>query len=127
MPDRESKLARRAGQTLSGLVVLMMLLDAASKWTMAPQVVSAMNGIGFPVHLTRPLAAVVLVCTVLYAVPRTAVLGAILLAGFLGGATAAKARLEDPTMLLPVGIGILAWAGLLLRDVRLRALLPFRR
>ena len=123
-PIRVSNWKSKIGWLLSALVVLMMLLDGAVKLTMAPQVVAAITEIGFPISLTRPLGLLILACVTLYAIPRTSVLGAILLTGFLGGATAAKTRLEDPFLFLPVAIGIMAWLGLYLRDERLRALLP---
>ena len=69
----------------------------------------------------------VLVCTAVYVIPRTSILGAILLTGFLGGATAAKVRIEDASLFFSVVMGVLAWAGLYLRNDRLRALVPFVR
>jgi hypothetical protein len=67
-----------------------------------------------------------LVCVVVYVIPRTSVLGAILLTGYLGGATATQVRLEDPWFFFPIGVGVLVWGGLSLRDDRLRALIPLR-
>lgn len=67
-----------------------------------------------------------LACVVLYAIPRTSVLGAILLTGYLGGATATQVRVEDPLFLFPIGFGVLVWGGLYLRDRPLRALIPIR-
>jgi hypothetical protein len=115
---------------MSGLTVLFMLSDGISKLAMEHHVVEATTKIGYPVDVIRPLGIVVLVCTILYAIPRTAILGAILLTGFLGGAVASKVRLEDPmfgSILFGVYFGILAWGGLYLRDHRLRALIPLRR
>ena len=77
-----------------------------------------------------PVGLILLACTILYAIPRTAVLGAILLTGFMGGAVASKIRIEDPlfsSILFGVYFGIILWAGLYLRDDRLRALIPLRR
>ena len=119
-----------AGRGMSGLTVLFMLSDGISKLAMEHHVVEATTKIGYPVDVIRPLGIVVLVCTTLYAIPRTAILGAILLTGFLGGAVASKVRLEDPmfgSILFGVYFGILAWGGLYLRDHRLRALIPLRR
>ena len=119
-----------AGRGMSGLTVLFMLSDGISKLAMEHHVVEATTKIGYPVDVIRPLGIVVLVCTILYAIPRTAILGAILLTGFLGGAVASKVRLEDPlfgSILFGVYFGILAWGGLYLRDHRLRALIPLRR
>jgi hypothetical protein len=125
-----SKTMLWAGRGMSGLTVLFMLSDGISKLAMEHHVVEATTKIGYPVDVIRPLGIVVLVCTILYAIPRTAILGAILLTGFLGGAVASKVRLEDPmfgSILFGVYFGILAWGGLYLRDHRLRALIPLRR
>jgi hypothetical protein len=91
--------------------------------------VAATTHIGYPLDVIRPLGAICLVCTILYAIPRTAVLGAILLTGYLGGAIASKVRIEDPlfsSTLFGVYFGLLVWGGLWLRDARLRAMIPVR-
>lgn len=78
----------------------------------------------------RPIGAIALLCTILYATPRTAILGAVLLTGFYGGAVASKIRIEDPlfsSILFGVYFGFIAWGGIYLRDARLRAVFPFRR
>jgi hypothetical protein len=119
-----------AGWTMSGLVVLFLLFDGISKLMLIAPVVEATTQIGYPVNLVRPIGIIGLVCAVLYAVPRTATLGAILLTGLLGGAIASKMRIEEPLfshILFGVYVGILAWGGLYLRDGRLRALIPLRR
>lgn len=118
------------GWIMSGIVVVFLLFDGTTKLMMITPVVDATTGIGYPVDLIRPLGVVCLACAVLYALPRTSVLGAILLTGFLGGAVASKVRLEEPLfsqVLFGVYVGILAWGGLYLRDSRLRALIPLRR
>jgi hypothetical protein len=118
------------GWIMSGIVVVFLLFDGTTKLMMITPVVDATTGIGYPVDLIRPLGIVCLACAVLYALPRTSVLGAILLTGFLGGAVASKVRLEEPLfsqVLFGVYVGILAWGGLYLRDGRLRALIPLRR
>jgi hypothetical protein len=118
------------GWIMSGIVVLFLLFDGITKLMMIAPVVDATTGIGFPVNVIRPLGIVCLACAILYAIPRTSILGAILLTGFLGGAVASKVRLEDPLfsqVLFGVYVGILAWGGLYLRDDRLRSLIPFRR
>jgi hypothetical protein len=79
------------------------------------------------VDLFAHLGLTLLLCVALYLVPRTSVLGAILITGYLGGATATQVRVEDPWFLFPVGLGVLVWLGLFLRDARLRALIPLRR
>lgn len=118
---------RWTGRVLSGLIILFMLLDGVTKIMRDPHVTKAMADLQFPDALTQALGVVALLCAALYAIPRTSVLGAILLSGFLGGATAAKARQEDWGMLFPVVFGIVAWLGLYLRDERVRALIPLRR
>jgi DoxX-like family len=125
-----SKAMLWAGWGMSGLTVVFMLFDGISKLALERHVVQAMTEIGYPEGVIRPLGIVILTCTILYAIPSTAIFGAILLTGFLGGAVASKVRLEDPlfgSILFGVYIGILAWSGLYLRDDRIRALLPWRR
>jgi hypothetical protein len=125
-----SKAMRWAGWALSGLTVLFMLFDGASKLVLEPHAVEATTNIGYPVDVIRPLGMLLLVCTILYAIPRTAIFGAILLTGFFGGAVASKVRIEDPlfsSILFGVYFGFLAWGGLYLRDDRLRSLIPLRR
>ena len=129
-PMSNSKAMSRAGWILSGLVILFMTFDAGGKLAVIAPVVDATRQLGYPVELIRPLGAIALICTVLYAFPRTAVLGAILLTAFFGGAVASHLRLGDPLVshvLFGVYVGVLAWGGLYLRDARLRALLPLRR
>src|ERR1700730_752515 len=125
-----SKAMLWAGWGMSGLTVLFMLFDGMSKLAMEHHVVEATTKIGYPVDTIRPLGIVLLVCTILYAVPRTAILGAILLTGYLGGAVASKVRIDDPlfsSALFGVYFAILAWGGLYLRNDRLRPLIPLRR
>jgi len=115
---------------MSGLTVLFLLMDGVTKLMMIGPVVEATNGLGYPLGLVRPIGIIALVCAVLYAIPRTVVLGAILTTGLLGGAIASKMRLEEPLfsqVLFGVYVGVLAWGGLYLRDGRLRALFPMRR
>jgi len=118
------------GRVLSGITVLFMLFDAISKLALESHVVDATTKIGYPVAAIRPIGLIALLCTILYTVPRTAILGAILLTGFYGGAVASKIRIEDPllsSILFAVYLGLMAWGGLYLRDQRLRTLFPFRR
>ncbi|MGA8708333.1 MAG: DoxX family protein [Steroidobacteraceae bacterium] len=120
----------RIGWALSILTILFMLFDAAGKLALESHVLDATTKIGYPVAAIRPIGAIALLCTILYAVPRTAVLGAVLLTGFYGGAVASKIRIEDPlfsSILFGVYFGLIAWGGIYLRDARLRALFPFRR
>jgi hypothetical protein len=119
-----SRAATRIGWSLSGLTILFMLFDSASKLALEHHVVESATQIGYPVATLRPIGLTLLVCTVLYAIPRTATFGAILLTGYLGGAVASKLRIGDPlfsSVLFGVYFGMLAWGGLYLRDQRLRA------
>jgi hypothetical protein len=115
------------GRGLSGLVVAFMLFDGIGKIAVEQHVVKAMAELGWPPGQTVALGVLILVCTAVYAIPRTSVLGAILLTGFLGGATAAKVRMEDASLFFSVFMGVLTWAGLYLRNDRLRALVPLER
>jgi len=118
----------KAGWIVSGLVIAFLLLDAVMKLIAIPQVLQAGEQIGFPgVGMARGLGALLLLCTLLYVFPRTSVLGALLLTAFLGGAVATHLRLGNPLfshVLFGVYVGIAMWAGLYLREPRLRALLP---
>jgi hypothetical protein len=115
------------GRGVSGLVVLFMLFDGVSKVVVEQHVVKAMTELGWPPEQTVGLGLLVIACTAVYVIPRTSVVGAILLTGFLGGATAAKVRIEDASACFSIAMGVLVWLGVLLRDARLRALLPLRR
>jgi hypothetical protein len=125
-----SKTQRRVGWGLSAITILFMLFDAAGKLALEPHVVEATTKIGYPVGAIRSIGVIALLCTVLYAIPRTAILGAVLLTGFCGGAVASKVRIEDPlfsSVLFGVYFGLIAWGGLYLRDDALRKLFPLRR
>ena len=124
-----SKSTYWAGWILSGLPALFLLVDAGMKLLRLPVVVSATVELGYPESSILPIGAVLLVCTVLYTVPRTSVLGAILLTGYLGGAVATHVRVGAPVFnfVFAIAIGALLWGGLWLRDERLRALLPLSR
>jgi hypothetical protein len=111
------------GRGVSALVVLFMGFDGAAKIATEQHVVSSMVELGWPPGETVGLGILALVCAVVYAIPRTSVLGAILLTGFLGGATAAKVRIEEVSAFFSVIMGVLAWLGLFLQDARLRELL----
>jgi hypothetical protein len=124
-PARVSKAALWTGRVISALPVLMLLMSAAMKFMKPPMVVEGMTKSGYPERLLLPLGIVELACTVLYVFPRTAVLGAVLLTGYLGGATATHVRIGEP-FYTPVLLGVLVWLGLYLRDRRVRALLPLR-
>jgi len=125
-----SKVSTRLGWVLSILTIAFMLFDAGGKLALESHVVDASTKIGYPLAAIRPIGVIALVCTILYAIPRTAILGAVLLTGFYGGTVASKLRIEDPlfsSILFGVYFGLIAWGGLYLRDGRLRALFPVRR
>jgi hypothetical protein len=120
------------GRTLSGLVILFLVADSAMKLVPLPIVPETMGQLGYPtsVELARGLGIITLLCTALYAFPRTAVLGAILLTGYMGGAMATHLRVGSPPFshtLFGLYLGLMIWGGLYLRDERLRALIPLRR
>jgi DoxX-like family len=116
-----------AGRILSTLTALFLLFDAIIKVLRLAPAVEGTVRLGYPVAVVVPIGFTLLLCVVLYVLPRTSVLGAILITGYLGGATATQVRVEDPWFLFPVGLGVLVWLGLYLRDNRLRALIPLRR
>jgi uncharacterized membrane protein (UPF0182 family) len=117
------------GRVISGLVVLFLLFDGVTKVMKVAPVLQASARLGFPVSLIVAIGAVLLICTVIYAIPSTSILGAILLTGYLGGAVAIQARIGNPLFetLFPVIFGALVWTGIVLRDNRLRALIPLRK
>ena len=120
-----SKGLRWTGYVVSGLVTVFMLMDAVMHIAKPPQVVDSFVKLGLPISLSLVIAIIALVSTVLYAVPRTAVLGAILLTGYLGGATAIQVRIGG-TYWFSFVFGVLVWLALYLRDERVRALIPLR-
>lgn len=119
------------GWGLSGLAIAFCLMDAIMKLLALPFVLEASDRIGFHGEtVIRELGVILLGCTILYAIPATAVLGAVLLTGYLGGAVAAHLRLGDPLfthVLSGVYGGLLAWGGLYLRDPTVRAIFPWAR
>jgi len=109
--------------------VLFLLMDGIMKLVKPEPVVKATIELGYPESVIMALGIILLVCVILYVVPHTAVLGAILLTGYLGGAIATQARVGNPLfshILFPVYLALLIWGGLFLRDSRLRALMPLR-
>jgi hypothetical protein len=119
------------GRVMSAVVILFLIFDAVIKLIPIAPVIESMVQLGYPgtPGLARGLGMVTLVCAVLYAWPRTAVLGAILMTGLLGGAIATHLRVGSPVfshLLFGLYLGLLAWGGLYLRDPRLRRLMPFR-
>jgi hypothetical protein len=114
-----------AGRVVSGLVVLFLGFDSIIKIIAIQPVVDSFVPLGYSASIAVPLGILLLACTVLYAIPRTSVLGALLLVGYLGGATATHVRIGEP-FYFPIAVGVLAWLGLYLRDRRVRALVPLR-
>jgi hypothetical protein len=114
-----------AGRIISALPVLMLLVSAVMKFVKPAAVVEGFTHLGWPERYALGLGILELSCTIVYVIPRTAVLGAILMTGFLGGAIATHVRIGEP-FYLQVLLGMLVWAGLFLRDARLRALIPLR-
>lgn len=117
------------GRVLTTLATLFLLFDAFGKFAKPPQVTDAFVRIGVPVSLSVAIGVILLVCTVLYAIPRTTVFGALLLTGYLGGAVAIQWRAGSPLFetIFPILFAVLAWAGIFLRDDRLWLLCPIRR
>jgi hypothetical protein len=117
------------GRTLSGLAILFLLFDAFGKFTMPSYVVDACTRLGIPVSQGMSIGVLLLVSTIIYAIPRTAVLGAVLLTGYLGGAVAIQMRAGSSTFetVFPVLFGVIVWAGAFLRDCALRRVFPIRR
>lgn len=126
-------IARRrlwAGRIISALPVLFLLFDSVIHIMQITPVVESFNQLGYPVGLSLGIGILEIVCVILYVLPPTSLPGAILLTGYLGGAVAAHLRTGDPlfsTVLFPVYVGVLVWAGLYLRDERLRVFLPLRK
>jgi hypothetical protein len=126
-----SKPARWTGRVLSGFVILFMLFDGAIKLVPWPVVTETMDrmGYGSSEMLARSLGFITLACTILYAIPPTSILGAILLTGYLGGAMASHVRIGSPLFshtLFGLYLGLIVWGGLWLRNGGLRALIPWR-
>lgn len=118
-----------AGIVISGIPALFLSLDAVGKLVKPDPVIQATVELGYPETLIVPLGIVLLVSVILYAIPKTSVLGAILLTGYLGGAVATHVRLGSPLLthqMVPVFVGVMVWLGLYLRESRLRGLTPLR-
>jgi hypothetical protein len=118
-----------AGRILSSIVVLFLVFDAVMKVVKEPHVVEATVSLGYPPSLLIGIGLALLVCTIVYVTPRTSILGAVLLTGYLGGAIASNMRVGHSVFecAFPVIVGGLIWGGLFLRDDGLHALLPLRR
>lgn len=122
-----SKGALWTGRILSAIPVLIVLMAGVMKVARLPGVAEGFERAGLPARLILPVGLIELACVLVYVVPQTSVLGAILMTGLLGGATLTTLRIGDPTFPLPVILGMMAWGGLFLRDPRLRELIPLRK
>ena len=119
-----------AGRIVTALPVLFLMLDAIGKFVKPQAVVEGTIALGYQESVIIPLGIILAISTLLYAIPRTSVLGAVLLTGYLGGAVATHVRVGNPLFthtLFPVYLGILIWLGIYLRNTRMRALLPLRK
>lgn len=119
-----------AGIVCTALVALFLVFDTSLKVLRLAPAVEGTTALGYPAESVIWIGVIELVCLVLYLVPRTAVLGAVLMTGYLGGAIATHVRLSNPLLthtLFPIYVALLLWGGLYLREERLRALVPFRR
>jgi hypothetical protein len=119
-----------AGRIMSALVVIALVTDGAVQLFAPAQIASMLRETGFAIELTRVLGPIVLACAILYAIPATAVLGAILVTGFLGGAICSHVRIGElgsPPEIIALALGALTWVGLYARDPRIRAILPLIR
>jgi hypothetical protein len=129
-PTTTSNAQLWTGRVLGGLCVLFLVFDAGAKIARLQPVIDGTVQLGYPDAVIVPLGLVLLASTILYAIPATAVLGAILVTGYLGGAVATHVRVGNPLLthsLFPVWLGIALWGAWWLRGARLRALLPLAR
>jgi hypothetical protein len=114
------------GRVISAIPVLLMVFSAVMKLIKAAPVVQGMPRFGYPESLIVIIGVLELLSCIIYLIPSTAVLGAILMTGYLGGATATNVRVGDPSYIMTVLLGVFVWGGLFFRDARVRALIPFR-
>jgi hypothetical protein len=129
-PTGSTPIQRRTAYVLTTIAVLFLTFDTVIKLLRLAPAVQGTVALGYPEHAVGVIGAIELACLVLYLAPRTAVLGAVVMTGYLGGAVATHVRVGNPLLshtLFPVYVAALLWGGLYLRDARLRALMPFRR
>ena len=122
-----SKASVWSGRVISALLILFMIGDGLAKILKAKSSVEGTVKLGYPIGTLVPIGLTAFICAIIYLIPRTSILGAILLTGYLGGATASMVRAQNPWFLFPVIFGVLAWLGLYLRDQDLRGMVPLRR
>jgi hypothetical protein len=128
--DRVSKKKLWVSRIMIAVPVLFMLIDGITKLMMIPPVMEASKRLGFQPNIIPVIGIILLVCTIFYLIPRTSILGAVLLTGYLGGAVVTNLRIESPLFsntLFPVYFGILIWGGLYLKDSRLSNIFPLRK
>ena len=118
------------GRIVSWVIAALLLLDAVMKVLQVPQVMEGTVKVGYPAGTVRPIGIILLLCLICYVIPRTSVLGASLLTGYLGGAVATNVRISTPLFsytLIPMYVGVLVWGGLFLQDEGVRALIPLQK
>jgi hypothetical protein len=125
--DSVSRGALWTGRVMSAFPILIVLMGSVMKLMRLPAVHEGFARAGLSDSLIVPVGLIELICVITYVIPATAVLGAILMTGLLGAACLTSLRIADPTYPLPVILGMLAWGGLFMRDLRVRALIPFRK
>lgn len=113
------------GRVITGLVVAMMIFSALGKFLAPPEVIEQIEKLGYTKELIVKIGIVEVACAMIYAVPQTAVLGAMLLTGYLGGAVNTHVRVHEP-FIFPIILGVFVWLGVFLREPRLRVLMPWR-
>jgi DoxX-like protein len=126
---RPSRRALWTGRVLSGLAVLFLTFDATLKLLRVPEAIESTGQLGYPANTLFGIGVIQVICLIAYLVPRSAVLGAVLWTGYLGGAIATHVRVGNPLFshtLFPIYVALLLWGGLWLREPRLSALLPLR-
>lgn len=115
------------GRVLSAIPILLFVLFGLIGLSHSPQVIAGMEKFGYPASKVTLVCSLELISALLYAIPQTAVFGAIVMTGYLGGAVATHVRVSDPGYPMALLMGVLVWAGLYLRDARLRQLVPIRK
>ncbi len=127
LSGQPTKVQRWTGYVLSALPVLFMTMSSIMKFARPPMVVEGFAKNGMTVTDLTVIGVIELLCVVIYLIPRTAVLGAVLMTGYLGGAIMVHTRVHETALIAPLVLGMCAWGGLFLRDMRIRELLPLRR
>ena len=116
-----------AGRIFSAIPALTLLFGGAVKLLKLPSVMQGFAQYGYPANSVPVVGILEVACAIVYLIPRTAVLGAILMTGLLGGAIASNVRINNPAFIVPLTLGVLVWGGIYFRDPQLRALIPLRR